>query len=188
MTVSQQGDYLGTPIPVDAVFNVGDRETTLTVPIDDDDLDEADGSVTATVTAAAAAPYLAGSPAAAVVAVTDDDLPFVRLANVQIPTVTEGEFYRFRIERDGDTSVALSPRLTVISSGFNISEARPHAVDEGYVAAGVYVLLPGESSRGILDRRLVGRELSLREARRPGRAASTVHHAGSRFLPHGGAD
>ena len=146
VTVSQQGDYLGTPIPVDAVFNVGDRETTLTVPIDDDDLDEADGSVTATVTAAAAAPYLAGSPAAAVVAVTDDDLPFVRLANVQIPTVTEGEFYRFRIERDGDTSVALSPRLTVISSGFNISEARPHAVDEGYVAAGVYVLLPGESS------------------------------------------
>ena len=147
VTVSQQGDYLGTPIPVDAVFNARDRETTLTVPIVDDDLDEADGSVTATVTVAADAPYLAGSPAAAVVTVTDDDLPFVRLANVQIPTVTEGEFYRFRIERDGDTSVALSPRLTVISSGFNISEARPHAVDEGYVAAGVYVLLPGESSR-----------------------------------------
>ena len=147
VTVSQEGDYLGTPIPVDAVFNARDRETTLTVPIVDDDLDEADGSVTATVTVAADAPYLAGSPAAAVVTVTDDDLPFVRLANVQIPTVTEGEFYRFRIERDGDTSVALSPRLTVISSGFNISEARPHAVDEGYVAAGVYVLLPGESSR-----------------------------------------
>ena len=146
VTVSQEGDYLGTPIPVDAVFDVGDQETTLTVPIDDDDLDEADGSVTATVTAAADAPYLAGSPAAAAVAVTDDDLPFVRLANVQIPTVTEGEFYRFRIERDGDTSVALSPRLTVISSGFHISETRPHAVDEGYVAPGVYVLLPGESS------------------------------------------
>ena len=146
VTVSQEGDYLGTPIPVDAVFNTGDQETTLTVPIDDDDLDEADGSVTATVTVAADAPYLAGSPAAAVVTVTDDDLPFVRLANVQIPTVTEGEFYRFRIERDGDTSVALSPRLTVISSGFHISETRPHAVDEGYVAPGVYVLLPGESS------------------------------------------
>ena len=146
VTVSQEGDYLGTPIPVNAVFNTGDQETTLTVPIDDDDLDEADGSVTATVTVAADAPYLAGSPAAAVVTVTDDDLPFVRLANVQIPTVTEGEFYRFRIERDGDTSVALSPRLTVISSGFHISETRPHAVDEGYVAPGVYVLLPGESS------------------------------------------
>ena len=148
LTVSGEGDYLGTPIPVEAVFNASDGETTLTVPIDDDDRDEADGSVTVTVTAAADAPYEIGSEGEATVDVTDNDLPFVRF----IPPTTsdrlliEGDLLVFRIEREGDTSVSLVVDTTNVTSGFLIPGAGSHQVFHGEVT-GFYRFLPGEASK-----------------------------------------
>ena len=148
VTVSGEGDYLGTPIPVEAVFDPSDGETTLTVPIDDDDRDEANGSVTATVTAAADARYEIGSEGEATVDVTDNDLPFVRF----IPPTTsdrlliEGDLLVFRIEREGDTSVSLVVDTNTVTSGFLIPDAGSHQVTHGEVT-GFYGFLPGEASK-----------------------------------------
>ena len=146
VTVSGEGDYLGTPIPVEAVFNVGDGETTLTVPIDDDDLDEANGSVTATLTAAADGAYEIGSESEATVAVTDDDLPFVRLRETpgQLPYAAEGEFIRFRVEREGDTSQALAIGF-LIKNSFFVTSGRMHEVTDSYILPGVWAIQAGQS-------------------------------------------
>ena len=146
VTVSEEGDYLGTPIPVEAVFDPSDGETTLTVPIDDDDLDEADGAVTATVTDDDGA-YEIGSEGEATVAVTDDDLPFVRLRETpgQPPHAAEGETIRFRVEREGDTSQALHIGLLVRNSFF-VTAGRMHQIGETAIPPGVLLPIPAGQS------------------------------------------
>ena len=148
VTVSEQGDYLESPAPAEAVFNAGDREATLTVPLDDDDLDEAGGSVTATVTTAADAPCAIGSPPEATVRVTDNDLPFVRFVQPSAADriVTEGDLLTFTMEREGDTSVSLIVDVETLTSGFDIPSALPDEVTPGYLR-GFYRFLPGETRK-----------------------------------------
>ncbi len=72
VSVTQQGDYIdGTP-PASVAFETGEATAELRVAIDDDDVDEADGSITATVQAGTAY-SLDGSTTEATVTVNDED-------------------------------------------------------------------------------------------------------------------
>ena len=89
-------------------------EATLAVALTaDDDLDEADGTVTATISIPAGGDRkVASAPHnSATVAVADDDLPLVSIAGGA--PVVEGEGAVFTVSREGLTTAALSVKVTV---------------------------------------------------------------------------
>ena len=71
VAVSQQGEYISGTAPTSAVFGAGDATTALSVATVADNVDEADGSVTATLQSGAG--YVVGTPGSATVIVEDDD-------------------------------------------------------------------------------------------------------------------
>ena len=81
VTVTEDGAVLGTPVPASVTFAAGARVAELRVPTDDDEADEPDGTVTATVAAGFAWRLAAGADAvSAAVTVLDNDAPAVRPA------------------------------------------------------------------------------------------------------------
>ncbi len=72
VSVTQQGDYIDGAPPTSVAFETGEATAELRVAIDDDDVDEADGSITATVQAGTAY-SLDGSTTEATVTVNDED-------------------------------------------------------------------------------------------------------------------
>lgn len=105
--------------------NVGDDQlitfaedaltATLTVDIDDDDLDEEDGSITASIKEGQG--YELGlSNVSATVAVEDDDLPAITIV-AQVTVITEGEDAVFTLTRIGLTLTALTVDITVLLEG-----------------------------------------------------------------------
>ncbi len=95
--MTEVGAFLASPGRTTVTFASGDLATTLTVSLDDDDLDEVDGSVTATV--AAGSGYRLGNPASATVTVTDDDLQQVVSLEAESTSVTEGNDIVFTLRR-----------------------------------------------------------------------------------------
>ena len=74
VSVAEDGAVLGTPVPASVTFAAGSRQAALRVPTDDDDSDEADSRVTATVKAGFAW-QVAEDAASAAVMVLDNDAP-----------------------------------------------------------------------------------------------------------------
>ena len=74
VSVAEDGAVLGTPVPASVAFAAGSRQAALRVPTDDDDSDEADSRVTATVKAGFAW-QVAEDAASAAVMVLDNDAP-----------------------------------------------------------------------------------------------------------------
>ena len=72
VSVVEDGTVLGTPVPASVTFAAGVREAELRVPTDDDDADEPDGTVTATLQAGPAW-QVAESAASATLTVLDND-------------------------------------------------------------------------------------------------------------------
>ncbi len=91
VAVTQSGDYIetagGYTAPSSADFALGSATASITVRIDDDAVDEADGSVTVTVGPGATYDTDASSPLA--VTVTDDDVRGVALSKTELE-VAEG--------------------------------------------------------------------------------------------------
>ena len=91
VAVTQSGDYIetagGYTAPSSADFALGSATASITVRIDDDAVDEADGSVTVTVGPGATYDTDASSPLA--VTVTDDDVRGVTLSKTELE-VAEG--------------------------------------------------------------------------------------------------
>ena len=108
--VTGAGAFLASPGSATAIFARGSLAATLTVPLDDDDLHEDQGSVTATI--AAGSGYRAGDPAAATVTVTDDDLDQQVRVSAQAAAVTEGDDAVFVLNRSTVTGVSLSQDTT----------------------------------------------------------------------------
>ena len=75
--VTQSGTYIDGTAPTTVTLNSGSTSATLTVPTDDDSVDETDGSITATLETGTG--YTLGSTTAATITVTDDDVPAVDL-------------------------------------------------------------------------------------------------------------
>ena len=114
--VTEVGAFLASPGSTTAIFASGSLTTTLTVPLNDDDLHEDEGSVTATI--AAGSGYRAGDPAA--VTVTDDDLDQQVQISAQAATVTEGDDAVFVLNRWTVTGVSISQDTTRAALTVNV--------------------------------------------------------------------
>ena len=112
VTVSVSGgdSFLSGTAPTGTVFGAGDATATLSVATAGDDMDEADGTLTVTVSPMPSVYTLSGS-VSAMVAVADDDLPLVSIAGGA--SITEGTAAEFTVTRVGDTTAALSVKVTV---------------------------------------------------------------------------
>ena len=90
------GNFLGSSPPATAMFTANSGTATLTVPTVDDSTDEADGSVTVTLSSSTA--YTLGSPAIAFVTVNDNDgapVPAITISGGS--AVTEGTAATFTV-------------------------------------------------------------------------------------------
>ena len=97
VNMSREGDFWSDAGPTVATFTGGNTETTLTVLTDDDDRDEENGSVTATI--AAGDSWKIGSPGSALVTVADNDaLQVVRFVS-DVVEVEEGKDIVFTLIR-----------------------------------------------------------------------------------------
>ena len=82
--VTERGAFLADGVPTEATFAANAATTTLLVATDDDERDEADGAVTATITSGPI--HRVGVAASATVSVTDNDAPEVP----DVPAVPPG--------------------------------------------------------------------------------------------------
>ena len=116
VTVSQSGDY-GASTGQQVVTIPTTGSVTLTIGTANDDADEADGSVTATLdTPAADAGYtVSATQGAATVSVSDDDVPEISISAGG--SVTEGGDASFTITANPTPAADLSVSVTVTSSG-----------------------------------------------------------------------
>ena len=123
IAVTQDGLVLtSAPPPVSATFAKGSTQVEVSVPTDDDDLDEASGSITVTVTDGDT--YDLRDPAAATVAVADNDLPVVTIRSTTT-SITEGGSFPFEVSRVGDTTAALAVRVAVSATNDYTTSPRP---------------------------------------------------------------
>ena len=87
--VTEVGDYIKGAAPTSVTFPVGSATASLSVPTDDDAVDEAHGSVTVTLESGTG--YSVGSPASDSVTVRDNDYPEVTVSfSSTAYTATEG--------------------------------------------------------------------------------------------------
>ncbi len=108
--VSQSGSFgaVGT-----ATVSVSGATTTYTITTSDDNVDEADGSVTATVQSGSG--YTVGSPASGTVAVSDDDVPEVTITAGS--GITEGGTATFTISANPAPASPITVNVGVSQSG-----------------------------------------------------------------------
>ncbi len=124
VSVTQDGEVLAS-VPAGSVsIASGETRATLEVATDDDSVVEADGSLTATLTAGTG--YTVGEPAAATVTVSDDDA--AAFAVTVAPDL---------IEEGGSATVTVS-----ITNGTTFAEERTVSLSVSGLAAGSYTLEP----------------------------------------------
>ena len=124
VSVTQDGEVLAS-VPAGSVsIASGETRATLEVATDDDSVVEADGSLTATLTAGTG--YTVGEPAAATVTVSDDDAAV--FAVTAVPEL---------IEEGGSATVTVS-----ITNGVTYAEDRTVSLSVSGLAAGSYTLEP----------------------------------------------
>ena len=101
LTVTQVGDFIAGTAPTSASFDANADTLVVAVPTADDDVDEAAGSITLTLTVQPGATYATVGPASAAVTVADNDLPTLTVAAVDTEVI-EGGSARFRVTRAGN--------------------------------------------------------------------------------------
>ena len=123
--VNQVGKVIAGAPPANATFAVGAATAILSVPTEDDQLDEADAVVEARIQDGD--DHIVSGESSATVRVTDNDLPSVSIVAV-VDRVTEGDDARFEATRLGDLSVPLNVAVEVGQSGDVLSGAPPASV------------------------------------------------------------
>jgi len=118
VTVSQSGDFGATTGQRTVTIGSGSSSASFAVGTTDDQTDEANGSVTATLTADSGYTVSATQAVATVSVADNDDPPPPPPPSPEVtvsagPAVTEGADARFTISRSGDTAAALTVRLAV---------------------------------------------------------------------------
>ena len=110
IAVTQVGEFIAGTDQTTASFDANAATLVVAVPTADDDMDEAAGSITLTVQAGGTT-YATVAPASATVTVTDNDLPTLTIAAVDME-VTEGGQAQFRVTReDSDHAASLDFRV-----------------------------------------------------------------------------
>ena len=137
LTVTETGDMIDASHEGPTSFTVpaGDISATFEVPTADDDNDEVDSAVTATISQGGG--LMIGAPNSARFTVIDNDVPTITIQPGTSP-VTEGDTARFTIDRTGPTTAPLTVELTVTETGDMID-----ADDEGSTSV---TILAGETS------------------------------------------
>ena len=106
--VTERGAFLADGTPTEATFNVAAERATLLVATDDDERDEADSAVTATI--ADGATHRAGDAASATVSVADNDERGVTVTPTEV-MIPEGDSASYTAvltsEPAADVTVAL---------------------------------------------------------------------------------
>ncbi|MGI9250863.1 MAG: Calx-beta domain-containing protein, partial [Pseudohongiellaceae bacterium] len=93
----------------------GSHSATLTIALDDDDIDEAEGSIIATVAVGAGYTTATGGADTATITVNDNDLPIITLSS-DVTSVIEGQSITFTLTA---TTVQTTPlRLLMVVNGF----------------------------------------------------------------------
>ncbi|MCY4670632.1 MAG: hypothetical protein OXC29_21900, partial [Rhodococcus sp.] len=87
ISITERGAFLADRTPIEATFAADAKTTTLLVATDDDERDEVDGAVTATITSGTT--HRVGESASATVTVTDNDVRGVTVTPTEL-TVDEG--------------------------------------------------------------------------------------------------
>ncbi|MGI9250310.1 MAG: Calx-beta domain-containing protein, partial [Pseudohongiellaceae bacterium] len=101
---------------VSATITAGQSSATLSIAIDDDDLDEPSGSITATLGASVGYRVAAEPNNSATVQVRDNDLPQVSIAPLNTP-VDEGEFAAFVVSTPALQDSWLTVNISVSETG-----------------------------------------------------------------------
>ena len=118
--VTERGAFLADGTPTEATFDVNAETTTLLVATVDDDVDEVNGLVTATI--AAGATHRMGDAASATVPVTDNDVRGVTVTPTAL-TIPEGDSASY--------SVVLTSEPTAdVTVAVQVPEGAEVAVDE----------------------------------------------------------
>ena len=120
INVTERGAFLAEGAPTEATFDVNAETTTLLVATDDDDLDEADGAVTATI--AERATHRVGEAASATVPVTDNDERGATVTPTSL-TVDEGDSASYAV-------VLTSEPTADVTVAVQVPEGAEVAVDE----------------------------------------------------------
>ncbi len=115
LSVTSSGDF-GTVASSSVTFPLGAADTTLTLPTDDDDLDEADGTLTVTLDANDAYQIDADAGTRSVT-VRDNDLVQVSISADHDDGVTEGETLTFTLARGAHNTDALDVTVDVSETG-----------------------------------------------------------------------
>ena len=126
---------------------------TVCVALDDDTVDEAAGSVTATISLADGGRFaqVASDGNAATVTVSDDDLPMVTLSTTATE-VTEGQSAQFTVTRAGVVDAALA---IMVDYGAGVAPDTAYTVTFGAGAAsGSFTLATQQDTKLSFDRRL----------------------------------
>ena len=120
--LAQTGDYITWPaahqpdadglVTIPVTIAADSLTATLTLETVDDEVSEADGSVTATILADADGSYVTGTGSDYTTKLLDNDPPIISVAAVSTE-VTEGADAQFRFNRMGNTSVATRVGLYV---------------------------------------------------------------------------
>ena len=120
--LAQTGDYITWPaarqpdpdglVTIPVTFAARSLTATLTLETVDDEVSEADGSVTAAILADAGGSYVTGADGDHTTKLLDNDPPIISVSAVSAE-VTEGTDAQFRFSRVGDTSVATRVGLWV---------------------------------------------------------------------------
>ena len=111
VSITERGAFLADEVPTEATFAANAVTTTLQVATDDDERDEAHGTVTATITSGAT--HRVGDAASATVPVIDNDVPVTPGVTVTPPTlaVLEGSSANYAVVLDAkptaDVTVAV---------------------------------------------------------------------------------
>ena len=116
VSVSENGNFAASGQTGARTVNIGTGGTvTFTVATEDDDVDEADGSIAATVTAGTG--YTVGSVATASVAVADNDVPPPEVNITSAAGGSEGADVTFVITATPAPTAALPVRVTITAVG-----------------------------------------------------------------------
>ena len=101
LAVTQEGDFLDGTAPTSASFDANADSLVVAVLTANDEVDEAAGLITLTLTVQPGTTYAIEGPASAAVTVTDNDLPTLTVAAVDTEVI-EGNSARFRVTRAGN--------------------------------------------------------------------------------------
>ena len=144
VAVAQNGDW-GAAVGVRTVTVGTAGSVTLTVSTADDGVDEADGSVTATVNAGSGY-TVSATQGAATVSVADDDVPEISISAAA--GVTEGSPASFAVTSDIAPHADIAVAVTVTADGDHgaATGARTVTIAAGAISAALSVATAGDSA------------------------------------------